>query len=208
MHVGDASYNWSGSKDAEIIAIEKSDFEGYRKSILLTLKLNVVYDQRTHQYTYNNTPIVIGNKLIFNSDKTYFEGQIDNIYQNANDRYRKFTKREAVAKVSVRKIEVWQAESLRDFEAKNSLGEVIAKTTDINITPAEADVETDKGVIYKGYSTLYKDVLVTLHLRNVYCSDQTCYFNGYIPLKIGALFWVQSNNALIDNGNIVNVTIY
>lgn len=207
LRIGDAAHNWKGDKTVEITNIEKSEWGGNRKSILVTIKLLAVYDPRTHQYTYNDIPIIVGNKFPLNTQKTMFNGQIINVYRSPAERYSTFTQREADVVVSIRLLEPWQAESLRYFEAKNSLGNIIAKTTDIEISPAEVDVPTDKGIIYKGFSTIRKDVLMTLHIKNVYCSDQTCYFNGVLPLKIGLFFWAQSNTAVIDNGKIVEFTL-
>lgn len=207
LQVGDAIYNWSGKKTAEITKIEKSEWGGNRKIILLTVKMNVAYDGRTHQYTFNDTPIVISNNLSLSTEKAIFNGEIINVYRNENNKFRKFIKKNANVSVNIRNIEAWQADSLRTFEAKNSQGDIIAKTTDIQIVPSEIDVETDRGTVHKGYSTIYKDARVTLHLTHVYCSEQTCYFNQIIPLKIGAYFWVQSTTAFIEHARVVSFSI-
>lgn len=205
--IGDASYNSLGQKAVEITNIDKAESKGIRKALLITAKLQVVYDSRTHQYVFNDTPILIGNKLSITTQKSVFNGQIINVYHDTNDQFQNYIKKEAVVVIKIRKLEQWTADSLRTFESKNSLGDIIAQAVDYSDSPAEIDVDTDRGIVYKGYSTIFKDVVLTLRLKNVYCSGQTCYFNHYQPLRIGQLFTIQSNTALIDKGDIIDFKI-
>ena len=207
INIGDMSYNALGQKAVEITNIDRTEAKGIRKTMLITARLQVVYDSRTHQYVFNDTPVLIGNKLTINTQKTVFNGQIINVYHSKDDQFQNYEKKEAIVVIKIRKLEQWTADSLRNFESKNSQGDVVAHTTDIYMSPSELDVDTDKGVVYKGYSTIYTDVILTLKLKNVYCSGTTCYFNHYQPLRIGQLFTIQSSSALIDKGDIIDFKI-
>jgi len=207
ISVGDAEYNWSGEKIAEIKDVTKSEWPGNRRAVMVTAQINVVYNPQTKHYTYNDIPILVGNKLILNTEQSVFTGQIVNVYQNENERYRHFQHKKASVTVLVRDIETWHADALKNFEARNSKGDAIARTTGITITASQKDVETDRGQIVRGYSTITKDALVTMDLDPVYCLDSVCYFNTFVPLKVGGLFWVQSGDTLIEKASIVSVTI-
>ncbi len=164
-------------------------------------------DPRTHQYTYGDIPVLVGGKLTLTTEKTTFDGLIVNVYATAADRYKHVSVKSGTVIINVRWLEEWQAESLRNFTETDSNGTVLARATDIVITPSEIDVQTDRGIIYKGYSTQYKNVRLTLKVNNILCSDETCYINGLVPLKIGAVFSAQSHNAFIDSGSIVDFTL-
>lgn len=199
IKVGDSSYNWIGQKSIEVTNIDKVDWGGRRSTITITAKVRVVYDPRTHQYLYGNVPMLVGGDFYLNTQNTMFVGQIINVYRTPSDRYRGFTKKEADVTLNWRKLDPSQADSLQSIEATNSEGQVLAQIKNIRIVPAEVDVNTDRGIIYKGYSTIYKDVVATIHLRNVYCSGASCYFEGQIPLKIGSEFNIWSTSAYYDN---------
>lgn len=207
LNVGDASYNGLGKKTAEITNVVKTDWQGNRKSVRVTVKMQVALDPRTHQYTYTDIPILAGSKFTLTTDKATLDGLIIGVYTSDADRQKHVAVKSADVVINVRWLEEWQAESLRNFIQTDSNGTVLVRTTDIAITPAEIDVQTDRGVIYKGYSTQYKNVRLTLKVNNILCSDETCYINGLVPLKIGAVFSAQSHNAFIDAGSIVDFTL-
>ena len=207
LHVGDSAYNGLGQKTAEITSIEKTDWMGERKTILITAKLHVVFDPRTRQYTYNDLPILVGNKFSLTTSTTSLDTKIVNIYASPSERFAHTPLKHAEVTVYIRKIEQWQATALTNFVMTDSNGAVLAQTKSITITPSEIDVPSDKGIIYKGESTILQDVRLTLDLSHVHCADDTCYFHETIPLKVGGKFWAQSNRTFIENGSIVNFTV-
>lgn len=207
LRVGDATYDGFGQKTAVITNVEKIDWTGNRKSVLISVKLSVVLDPRTHQYTYNDIPILIGGTFPLSTSNITFNGQIINIYTSPASRYTDSHPKNAEITVNMRKVEPWQADALTQFVEKDSNGKILARAVSTVITPAELDVATDKGVVYKGYSTIYKNVTITLDLHNVFCANDTCYFNGLIPLKVGGTFWAESDSTVISDGNIVAFTL-
>lgn len=198
IRVGDSSYNWIGQKSLEVADVQKTSWGGSSQTVI-AVKVQALYDPRTRQYVYNNTPLVVGNNFFLNTNKTSFEGQIINVYSSMSQRYGGYTKKEADVTISWRKLEAWQADSLRGLPEVKS----------ITVVPAAIDTTAAGGTVYSGYSTIYKDVSVVLRLRNIYCSRTACYFNGVIPIYVGSEFTVQSIDKYYDDathkGFITNI---
>jgi hypothetical protein len=107
----------------------------------------------------------------------------------------------------MRSKEGFLADALKNFEAKNSKNEIIAKATDVTISPAEVDVPIPDGTIKKGYSTILKDITMTLKLYGVLCAEHSCYFNDTVDLKLGSgSFYMQSDKTYISDGKIMSIT--
>jgi len=204
---GDVAYDGLGNKIATVIEKRTIDWEGTRRLISMVVQVRAYYNTRTKQYSYSDNPLLIGNQLTLNIGNVAFNGKIVNMYTTPKERYSKYTRKNAVITLILRNRENFLAEALKTFKATNSRGELIAKTLNIQIMPAEMDVETDSGYIRKGISTIFKDIILDLALYGVLCAENSCYFNDTIDLKVGGEnFYIQSENTYISNGKIINVS--
>lgn len=194
---GDMAYNWIGQKTLEIVTVEKEGF-GSLTDAVITAKIRVLYDPRTHQYQYGTNPVLVGNSFFLNTGTTTMNGKIINVYDTLTDRYKNFVKKEADITIFWRKLEEWQANALKALETKNSGDNSIFRIKNIDITPAQLEFVWVAGPPLDVTSTIYKDVRLTLHLRNVYCRGALCYFNGHIPLYVGSEFTITSIDTYYD----------
>ena len=209
IEVGDLVYNSLGQKAAEVVDVEKSYWGGGRReAIRLVVKLKAVYNTTSRTYVYDGKPLVIGEDLELNIGKTHFTGKIANIYLEPEERFADYKKARAEIKVKYRYYEPWHAEALADFEVLDSKGEVIARTKEIEILPAEKVVVTDRGEVLLRTDPTKKDVILTLGLPKVLCFDKVCFFNYFYTLMIGSDFWADSGKTWIGNGSIMDVKIY
>ncbi len=203
---GDAVYNSLGQQMAKVVDVATVNFGGTKRFLKIIIQLKAKYNPRTKIYSFNDTPLLIGNLLSLSLGQVSFRGKILNIYTNPADKNKNYTLRNIIATVLFRQLEPTHAETIKTFEAKNSKGEIVAKTLSADIRPAEMDVQTDKGVVYHGYSTIYKDATLRLLLPNVPCANDTCFFNDTIDLKIGIkYFWIHANTTLLSGGVITNL---
>ena len=213
IHVGDSVYNSLGQRMAEVVDANTINYGGTKKFLKIVIKLKAKYNPRTKIYSFNETPLLIGNLLSLSLGQVSFKGKIIAIYNDPKDKYKGYTLKTVVATVLFRGVEPTHAEAMKTFEAKDSKGDIIAKTLSAEINPQEMDVTTDRvngrsanvGIAH-GYSTIFKDVTLKLLLPNVPCSNNTCFFNDTIDLKIGVdYFWIHSNTTLLSNGIITNL---
>lgn len=208
INVGDAVYNGLGEEIATITDVEKNVWAGgTRTSIELQLKMKVIFDARTRKYVLDGIPLLIGQKMPVNLGNSKFEGEIKNIYKDENQRYDGYTKAKATLRLKYRFIEAWHAEALKNFEQRNSKGDVLVKVVSTNIQPSEIMVPTDDGQAVRSYHPFKKDVDLVVELPRVLCRENTCFYNNYNTFMIGSGFWADSGSVNISDASVVDVQI-
>jgi hypothetical protein len=209
INIGDKVYNSLGTNIAEVTDIEKTYWGAARSNSVITLKMQVLYNTNAKTYTYEGNPLLINQDISINIGKTKFTGKVLNVYTSPERRYAKYKKAVAEITVKYRNYENWHAEAIRNFTVKNSKGEVILSTKNIQIEPAEIVVSTNNGEVLRRFSPLKKDVIITFVLNRVLCDEDTCFFNYFQPLKIGVEFWANSDLTFVgpaDSGDSTNTS--
>lgn len=207
ISVGDVSYNSLGKKTAEVIEVTKSYWGANRENFQVVVKVNAVKNKKTNEFTLDGRPLLIGNKLAISFGKTQLNALITDIYQNESERLSKLKRAKATVVLKGTFYEPWQAEALRNFSVKNYNGNIIAQAKSISISPAEYPFTTDQGRVLVLHDPIKKDLILTLELYNVLCSDQTCYVEGSKPLKIGQDFWMTSDRVVLPGVSIIDFQI-
>jgi len=207
ISVGDISYNSLGKKIAEVVEIKKSYWGANRENIRLVVKVNAIRNKNTNEFTLDGKPLLIGNKIAIGFGKTQLNALITDIYQNKSERLGRVKRAKATLVLKGTFYEPWQAEALRDFLVKNSNGDIIAQAKGIYITPAEYSFTTDQGRVLILHDPIKKDLIMTLELYDVLCSDQTCYAEEDKPIKIGQPFWMTSDRVVLPGASIINFKI-
>lgn len=203
----DCVYGSSGKAVACITNIRTIDWGENRRMIDITVSVSAYFDPRTKTFVYQARPLLIGGLMTLEFPKVSFPGKIVNVYQKVEDRYAHYEQKKALITVLLRYIEPAYAKALETFEAKDSNGNLIAKTVSIQTTPAEIEIKSDTGVVYKGYSQIFVDTRVTLQADAILCASGTCYFNDAIGLKIGSQdFFVHSDKTFIQGGVVTDIT--
>lgn len=206
LKTNDCAYDSGGRAVACITNVRTAAWTGKSRVFQITVSLTTYYDPRTKTYVFQSSPMLIGNTLNLEFPHVSFQGKITNVYKNQNDQYRNYEQKKALITILLRSIEPSYAQALKNFDAKDSNGKQIAKTISIEITPAEVEVNTDAGLIYKGYSPIFVDALITLEADSIICMSGTCYFNDTVNLKIGSKdLYVQSDSTFISEGIITDI---
>lgn len=208
LEIGDVGYSSAGRKVVEVKDIEKNVWDGGNRMYFeISVELDAVYNSTTHTYIFDGSPLLIGNDLEIQIGQTELTGVISNVYENEQDRFLNYKRADAEIVVHYRQYDPWHAEALRDFTVTNSKGEVILKTKDIEITPAEKVVVTDRGEVFLNYDPVRKDATVTFELPNVLCSEDVCYYNHYTTLMVGEEFAADSEKTYVAGGSIMSSII-
>lgn len=208
IQVGDNAYNSIGDNIASVIDVEKTLSDGgLRTNIELQLKLRAVYDTRTKEYVLDGKPLVIGNSLTIYLGSSQFDGIVKNVYLKPEDRYKGYRQAKATLKVMYREIESWQAESLKNFEVRNSKNQTIVKVLSVEIQPAEILTQTSQGQALKAQHPFKKDATIILELPQVLCSGSGCLYDTYKPFDVGSTFWADNGKAFIGGASIMDVQI-
>lgn len=204
---GDVSYNSIGKKVVEVIDVKKSYWGANRENVQFVVKVNAARNKKTNEFTLDGKPLLIGNKLAVSFGKTQLNALITDVYQNESERLGKVKRAKATLVLKGTFYEPWQAEALRDFSVKNSNGDIIARAKSISITPAEYPFTTDQGRVLILHDPIKKDLILTLELYDVLCSDQTCYVEEFKPIKIGQNFWMTSDRVVLPGASIMDFKI-
>lgn len=207
LRVGDVSFNSLGKKVAEVTDIKKSYWGADRENFQVTVKVDAIRNNVTGEYSMDGKPLMIGNKLILPLGRTQFNGVISDIYRDEQERLGRYRRAKATVQLKGRFYEPWQAEALRDFVVRDTKGKIVASVKNIVIEPGEYTFTTDNGRTLLLRDPIKKDVTMTLELFDVLCTDQTCYFEEFKPIKIGHDLWITSDKVVLPGANIMNFKI-
>lgn len=201
---GDAAYNTTGKKIAEVVDVDNVDWGGQRRYLRLKLKVFGIFDKRTKQYRLNDNPLQIGNKLKLDISSTSYEGMITYVgttIQPPDYQYQHFR-----VKLKAPEVKPWLAKTYNEsFRVTNSQGKEIFQIIDAVTQPAEIAVPTDQGTLVKSLHPILKDVYITAKIL-VRCQQRICYFNETQPVKVGVTLWMQSETSIIDNADVLQIT--
>lgn len=205
---GDEGYNSVGRQVAKVVEVEKNIYGGGERMYFeLTVELDAVYNSATKTYVFDGNPLMVGRELTLQLNNTEFTGNIKNVYENMTDRFSLYKKAKAMVKVHYEGYDIWHAEALRDFEARNSRGEIVARVVDFEIEPARFIVTTDRGDVLVRTNPLKRDMTVEFELPRVICLDKMCFFNDYQSFMVGDQFWADSGKTYFKSGSIMSSEI-
>ncbi|MBU0576333.1 hypothetical protein KJ707_02600 [Patescibacteria group bacterium] len=208
LRVGDVGYNSVGKKVVEIQEIEKNVWDGGRRLYVeMVVKLDAVYNTTTRTYVYDGNPLLVGEELNLKFNDTSFTGIVVNVYKNPEQRFADYRRANAEIKVHYRDYDPWHAEAIKNFVVTNSKGEIILKTKEVKITPAEKVVVNDRGDVLLRWDPIKKDITATFELPDVLCVDKLCYYNHYQTFMIGEAFWADSGQTYVRDGSVMSSTI-
>lgn len=193
---GDAAYDSTGKKIAEVISVDNTEWGGQRRYSRLKLKVHALFDKRTKRYRVRDQPLQVGNTLLLDIGNTKYEGVISYIGEALNppdDQHRRME-----LEIKAFEVSPWLADTYDEtFVVKNTEGEEIFRITDSIVVPTEKSVETAAGSIVRSRDPYFKDVYITA-IVEVRCQVGVCYYNETIPVKIGRWIWVQTETSFIE----------
>lgn len=208
LKVGDIGYNSMGKKVVEVQEIEKNIWDGGRRLYVeMAVKIDAVYNTTTKTYVYDGNPLLIGEEITLKFNNTSFTGIIANVYEHRDQRFADYQQAEAEIKVRYTGYEPWHAEAIKNFTVTNNQGEIVLKTKEVKITPAEMVVVNDRGDVLLRWNPIKKDITATFELPKVLCADKLCFYNRYQTFMIGEGFWADSGQTYLQNGSVMSSTI-
>jgi len=197
IRAGDIVFDSTGSKIAELISIDNTEWGGIRRSLRLKLKVYALRDRRTGQYRVGDQVLQIGNFITFDIGNTKYEGVIS--YIGTDLEPPDFLYKYIELQIKAHMVPPWLAKTYDNtFIVKNTEKEVIFRILDSTTVPGEKSVETESGNIVRSKDPFFKDVYINA-IGRVRCQEDSCYFNESIPVKIGSDFSVQSSTSILGD---------
>lgn len=171
FHVGLTEKDGLGKPRAEVLNVYSYDKLPTRKTVYLTLKLNVVYNRVSKTHTYKGVPVLVGSKIKLNLDRIYTEGLITEVEGTLGSQGREKIVVEAQLReenatfleMAGTKNYVADAIHVGD-EVLDSNGAVIIRVVDKKVTPAQRTVVDGEGKVLLGSDPVRKDVYLTLEI--------------------------------------------
>lgn len=161
-----------------------------RKTVYLTVNLNVTYNPSSNTYTYKGVPVLVGSSIKLNLDRTYVNGLITSV-----EGYPKIAERKSiVVEAQIReenstfletagtKSYIADAIKIGD-EVKDNNGTTLIKVLDKRVFPAKKTVTTSDGRVLERNDPSRKDVFLTL-LINAEKIGNKYYLLDDIPILV------------------------
>ncbi|MGD9129357.1 MAG: DUF4330 family protein [Candidatus Woesebacteria bacterium] len=168
---------------SEVTNVERFAINANTKAVYLDLKVRATYDSRTKSYTVRGKKMVFGAPMRFNLDDITFDGFVvdfPGMYQQGD-----VSQKKVIVEVLAREIEPELIGAIQiGDKIVNSNDELLAEVLDIQVSPAEQVVTTDRGDMLLRYDPLYKDLRMTVAVRVIESQNDLFVFDN-LPLKIG-----------------------
>lgn len=180
-----------GRTKAEVLYIHSYDKLPSRKAVYMTIKLKVVYNRASNQFTFKGNKVLIGTPIRLELDSLLVEGLVTHI-EGVDDPREKVT---LIIEAQVREetptfpetsgTREYVAQAIKSTEeVKDDQGNIIIKFLDTKVENAKKIVTTSDGRVIVQTNPLRKDVYLTLQVEAIKIHNRYFLFDD-IPLLIG-----------------------
>lgn len=180
-----------GRHIAEVLDIRLYNTSKRMQSVYLTVKLKVVYNRSSNQYSFKGKPILIGSTIKMNLDRSLVEGLV--VSFEGIDDVRKKKKFILTAELIEENPVFLETSGARTYyadlikkgdEITDSKGNVLVRVLDINVSPAKKYVTTADGRIITQIQPDRISLRYTLEVDAVQIYDRYYIFDD-VPLLVG-----------------------
>lgn len=193
-------YDLLGKNAGEVISTSSIDYGAQFKLFTTLIKLEVVKDNQSGFYTFNDQPLIVGDFLQLNINNTRFEGKIVGLHGSIPE---KETRTMAVVAVA-KSLDSEFLEIYRSLEGETFSGGLLFKEI---IDEKRSDYDSFNlinGQLRVSSQDL-TDMEILLELP-VECDESgVCYFNKNQPVKKGLTLWAQNSDAALSNLLITDI---
>lgn len=203
IKVGQSEKDGLGKVKAEVLDIYSYDKTPTRKTVYLTVRLNVVYNKASNTYTYKGVPVLTGSQIKLNLDNMYIDGLVLNVEGYPEKVERKLIKiltqirEESAAYPDTAGTKPYVAEAINigDSVLDNN-GNTLIKVVDKKVVLAKKSAVTRDGRVVETVDPTKRDVFLTL---DVYAQeiDGKFYFLDDIPILIDQILPVNTDKISI-----------
>lgn len=190
FHKGQVEKDGLGRVKAEVLNVYSYDSVPNRKTVYLTVKLNVIYNRASNSYTYKGIPVLIGSDIKLVLDRVYAQGVVTDMEGLTGGRVTKKLILETQLReetgvyleTSGTKAYIAEAINVGD-EVKDNKGLTLLKVISKRVVPAQKTVTTSDGRVIAQNDPLRKDVYLTLEVSALQIGNEF-FFLGDIPILI------------------------
>ncbi len=158
---------------------------------------------RTQMYKLGNQNLQIGDSLSLTIKNFKFKGNIINIAEKKGDLLQQGERKRMTLKLLSQNVHTWLIDTYTpDFIVYNQAQHDIFRFIKVlNITNSANVFDVVGGRLVQTNSSDTKDVEFLASVE-VNCQNGICYYNRFLPIKIGLNIWTQSNRSIISNALI------
>ena len=179
FHNGQVEKDGLGRIRAEVLNVYSYDKSPTRKTVYLTVRLNVVYNRASNTYTYKGVPVLIGSKIKLDLDEIYVESLVTEVQGSGFSDARKKIVIEAQAReenstfLETAGTKSYIADAIKVGDVvKNNHGEVIIKVLDKKVLPAQRITTASDGRALLRDDPVRKDLYLTLEVETIMIEDK------------------------------------
>lgn len=179
-----------GRVNAEISDVYYYDTSPSTKAVYLTLRLRVTYNSRSQSYTYEGTPVAVGEGLRVSFGKILADGLIvsveglDNPYEEVYLRVKARLIENPPNFSETTGIESYIGEAIKvGDKIFDSQGKMMAELLDKKVLSAQKSTFDDRGNVYQRFDPRKEDVFLTLKVRAQKTNDELYFFDD-VRIKV------------------------
>lgn len=168
---GQAEKDGLGKTKAIVLDVYSYDKTPTRKTIYLTVKLNVIYSRSSNTYTYKGVPVLVGSPIKLNLDRVAVSGLVTSVEGFPTSTERKNIVVEAQIReenqtfLETAGTKKFLADAINiGDEVKDNNGLTLIKIVDKKVLPATKTVTTSTGRVLETSDPSRKDVYLTLNI--------------------------------------------
>lgn len=187
-----------GKIAAEVLDVRSYDTFPSRKAVYITLRLRVVYNRASNQYTFKGKSLLIGSTIKLNLDRVFVDGLITQVEGVRDPRERATLiveaqiREESPTFLETSGTKEYVANALKvGEEIKDDQGNTVIKILKKRVENAKKTVVTSDGRVIVRTNPLRKDVYLTLQIEALKIHDRYFLFDD-IPILIGSKIPINS----------------
>jgi len=199
------AYDTLGNEIAEIVDVYRIPWEGGGKEyIFATLKLKATYNKNLKVYSFQGSPLLVGNDFSIEMSDAALEGRVINIYKDVDEINSKLKPKEVIITVIYRHQEPVIVEKFSTkTELYNSAGELMLKIIDFQTNNSKSYEPNWQGQVVQSIHPSNQDVVVKILIPKTTCSEYSCFYNQNFPLTVGFSFGIDFGDLVVGKDSII-----
>jgi len=199
------AYDTLGNEIADIVNVYRIPWEGGGKEyVFATLELKATYNKNLRVYSFQGSPLLVGNDFSIELSNTALEGRVINIYKDIDEINSRLQPKKVLITVIYRHQEPAVVEKFSTkTELFNSAGELMLKVIDFQTDHSKSYEPNWQGQIVQSIHPSNQDVIVKILIPKATCSEYSCFYNQNFPLTVGFGFGIDFGDLVVGKDSII-----
>lgn len=200
---GNKELDGFGGVVAEVLHVRSYDTAPNQKAVYVTVRLKVVFNRASDQFTFRGKPVLIGSTVRLHLDRLLAEGLVTAIegVENQTTFHKTIVEAKLIENNAVylgtEGVNIYRAEALNvGDEIKDSQNNTVIKILQKRVEDAETVVTTSNGLLLKQRHPVKKDVYYRLEVNAQQIGDRYYVFDD-VPLLVGEVIPLNIETAFL-----------